>query len=298
MGDDALTSRSEEPGATRQKAASSSASDSSFSGIGSSSVGRRTCMSRNLSKRDGGRGLGGGGRTVSGSDVGAVPPPAGLTRYWPPRRLRTSAGGGASTTLDNAAGHSAVLFAVVDGAVGEDGDLTGGGGCSLGGAGRSGDVLAGAGVERSFGDPTGLFVFAAAGVFGGGVIDSATSFSGVPIGVSGTGVLGLRAGKGGGGQAVFGGCVGGERTGGGGCTTARVSPLRRPLGTSGASSGLAGQLDVGLEAPELVGCGEEMRRPMEMLVLEEAASGDASAEVPALEELRCLWKRHASALCR
>lgn len=262
-------------------------------------------MSRNLSKRDGGRGLGGGGRTVSGSNVGAVPPAAGLTRCWPPRRLRTSAGGGASTTLDNAAGHSAAptLFAVVDGAVGEDGDLTGGGGCSLGGAGRSGDVLAGAGLERSFGDPPGLFVFvfAAAGVFGGGVIDLTTSFSGVPIGDSGTGVLGLRAGNGGGGQAAFGGCVGGERTGGGGCTTARVSPLGRPLGTSGASSGLAGlagQLDVGLEAPELVGCGEEMRRPMEMLVLEEAASGDASAEVPALEELRCLWKRHASALCR
>lgn len=268
--------------------------------MGSSNVGRRTCRSRNLSKRDGGRGLGGGGRTVSGSTVGAETLPAGLTRCWPPRRLRTSAGGGARTTLDNAAGQSTApaFFAVVDGAVGEDGDLTGGGGCSLGGAGRSGDVLAGASAARSFGDPPGLFVFVAAVVLGGGVVDLATSFSGVPKGDSGTGVLGLRAGSGGGGQAAFGGCVGGERTGGGGCTTARVRPLRRPLGTSGASSGLAGQLDVGLEAPELVDCGEETRRLMEMLpLLDEAASGDASVEELA-PELRCLWKRHASALCR
>lgn len=133
---------------------------------------------------------------------------------------------------------------------------------------------------------------------GGGVVGLAASFSGVPKGDSETGVLGLRAGSGGGGQAAFGGCVGGERSGGGGWTTARVRQLRRPLGTSGTSSGLVGQLDVGLEAPELVGSGEETRRPMEMLpLLDEAASGDASVEELA-PELRCLWNRHASALCR
>lgn len=261
-------------------------SGSSFSGIGSSNDGRRTCRSRNFSKRDGGRGFGGGGRTVSGSTPG-------LTRCWPPRRLRTSLGGGASTTLDNAAGDSEQLF------VAAASGLAVGGGCSLGGTQRS--ALAGGGVLRPFGEPLGELVLLGGvlgNVLGGGVLGGGGG-SGVVDSLAGVAhggpellvllvFLGLRAGGGGGGQMAFGGGGdGGER--GGWCTTARVSPLRRPRTTTSPGESTRSKLeepdDVGLMASGVAGKDVE---------------GSGEGVLPALSAppARCRWKRHASALCR
>lgn len=233
FGEEAHTSKSEDPGATRQKPAScSSSSGSSFSGIGTSSVGRLTCRSRKRSKRDAGRGLTNGALKVSGS---AAP---GLTRCWP-RRPRTSPGGGGRTMVARAAAGSALGLAVDGGGdeTGEDDttrltDLDTGlaGDTALEGAGRATTMRGRSGdsngpaldlgdaplaVARGEFDDEGEDEDGEGGGFGRG--DTALELGRETGGLEDFGAGGATRG------GDLGKASGGDR--GGGCTTARVRPL-------------------------------------------------------------------------